>query len=331
MNISVIIPMYNAARTISRCVRSVLCQPDQVLEILLIDDGSEDGTPALCQSLWPDDPRVRLLFQAHGGVSAARNRGLNEAKGDWILFLDADDALAEGALAAFEPYLGGDFDAICGRVARGTRAGARARAEGLAAIYGADRRRALFDRVLADPTNELTCHAWLFNQRLRRAKGVAFDPQLRFGEDSDWVLRFLRVCGRVCFIPQTVYLYTVSNESTLHHWRPGKTEGFLRTIERLAATPVAGERNWPAFVLTNLLLILTHDTFHPDNPASAGEASREVRRLCARPVIAEALRRADWAAFSLPRRLVLLCLKHGWLSPVRWAVRLRQYQNNHAR
>lgn len=91
--VSVIIPIYNSEQFLKLCVQSVSCQTYRELEILLIDDGSEDKSPELCRQFKEEDSRIRLIPQDHGGVSAARNRGLNAADGKYVFFLDSDDAI----------------------------------------------------------------------------------------------------------------------------------------------------------------------------------------------------------------------------------------------
>lgn len=91
--ISVIIPVYNREAMLEECVRSLQRQSYGHLEILLIDDGSTDGTPALCRRLAEEDSRIRLLRGAHEGVSAARNLGLEAAAGAYLFFLDSDDVI----------------------------------------------------------------------------------------------------------------------------------------------------------------------------------------------------------------------------------------------
>ena len=91
--VSVIIPAYNAADVLERCVRSVLAQTYARFEVLLVDDGSRDGTPELADALAREDGRVRVVHKENGGVSSARNAGLDEARGEWLTFVDADDYL----------------------------------------------------------------------------------------------------------------------------------------------------------------------------------------------------------------------------------------------
>ena len=89
MNISVIIPTHNRAHTLQRAIDSVIEQNTPVSEILLIDDGSSDGTGDLIQDLYPD---IKYIYQPQHGVSNARNKGIEMARGEWIAFLDSDDS-----------------------------------------------------------------------------------------------------------------------------------------------------------------------------------------------------------------------------------------------
>ena len=89
--VSVIIPIYNTEKYIKRAVDSVLSQTYQNFEILLINDGSSDGSSGICENLSNQDKRIRYFYQKNQGVSVARNLGLKKAKGDYIFFLDSDD------------------------------------------------------------------------------------------------------------------------------------------------------------------------------------------------------------------------------------------------
>lgn len=91
--VSIIVPAYNAERWLPAAVRSVLAQTEQDWELVLVDDGSTDATPGLCDGYVASDARIRVEHTPNAGVSAARNRGLKLCRGQWILFLDADDVM----------------------------------------------------------------------------------------------------------------------------------------------------------------------------------------------------------------------------------------------
>lgn len=106
--ISVVIPAYNYAKTLSRAVESVLAQlGEAAAELIVIDDGSTDSTPQVVAALQAEHPgRFRAIRKDNGGLSSVRNHGIRETKGQYLMFLDADDELAPGALAAVEEHLG---------------------------------------------------------------------------------------------------------------------------------------------------------------------------------------------------------------------------------
>lgn len=91
MLVSVIIPVYNVEQYLCECVNMVLQQTYHRLEVILVDDGSTDGSPALCDDYQQQDGRVRVLHKQNGGLSDARNAGLRMSTGEYVLFLDADD------------------------------------------------------------------------------------------------------------------------------------------------------------------------------------------------------------------------------------------------
>ncbi len=99
MKLSVIIPVYRVEATLRRCVESVLCQQVEQMEVILVDDGSPDQCPRLCDEWAQSDPRVAVVHRPNGGLSAARNSGIEMARGEWITFVDSDDWLAPDTYA----------------------------------------------------------------------------------------------------------------------------------------------------------------------------------------------------------------------------------------
>ena len=91
--VSIIVPVYNVERYLNRCIKSIITQEYKELEIILVDDGSLDGCPLLCDKWAEQDKRIRVVHQANSGLSAARNTGLEMMSGEYIAFVDSDDYL----------------------------------------------------------------------------------------------------------------------------------------------------------------------------------------------------------------------------------------------
>lgn len=96
--VSIIVPVYNAEKTLNKCVDSILNQTFQDWELLLIDDGSTDRSGELCNEYAAKDQRIKVFHKKNGGVSSARNIGLDHAKGQWVTFVDCDDWIVDSAL-----------------------------------------------------------------------------------------------------------------------------------------------------------------------------------------------------------------------------------------
>ena len=112
--ISVIIPLYNKELFIERTIKSLLSQTFKEFEAIFVDDGSTDKSPQIVENI--HDNRIKLVRKENGGPSSARNLGVERAKYDWILYLDADDCLLPNALELFVKYINkvGSYDCIFG-------------------------------------------------------------------------------------------------------------------------------------------------------------------------------------------------------------------------
>lgn len=113
--ISVIVPVYNVEEYLSRCVDSILAQTHSNLEVILVDDGAKDASGSICDGYAAQDPRVKVIHKKNGGLSSARNRGLEAAGGEYIAFVDSDDWIEPDAYAhllhIMEKY---DVKLVCG-------------------------------------------------------------------------------------------------------------------------------------------------------------------------------------------------------------------------
>ena len=100
MKVSVIVPVYNIEEYVSYCIESLVGQDYQNLEIILVDDGSKDLSFKICDEWSKRDSRIKIIRKPNGGLSSARNVGLDFATGEYVLFIDGDDYLANGAISA---------------------------------------------------------------------------------------------------------------------------------------------------------------------------------------------------------------------------------------
>jgi len=110
--ISVIVPVYNAEKFIDRCIKSILNQNYNDFEIILVDDGSPDKCPKICDEWAEKDERIKVIHKINGGVSSARNTGLKVAKGEFVTFVDSDDTLYDCALLNMNNLMDSETDFV---------------------------------------------------------------------------------------------------------------------------------------------------------------------------------------------------------------------------
>lgn len=215
--VSVIVPVSNAVLYLKKCVDSILHQGINDFEILLIDDGSTDGSGTLCDQLAEQDSRILVFHKDNGGVSSARNLGVRQAKGEWICFVDADDIVLEGGVKHLVSGVSGDVDMVWGGYevynARGEKTYAvpdrfseyLTGKEGLEMLF-----RPRLYRYLG--------YVWgrLFRRAVLYSSGVCFDEDIVYNEDRLFCARFMCASNAgIRFITTPVYGYIEHQNSAM--------------------------------------------------------------------------------------------------------------------
>lgn len=302
--VEVIIPVYNTAPYVERAVQSALACP--AARVILVDDGSTDGSGDLCDALAAACSRVRVIHQQNLGVSAARNAGLAAATAEYVAFLDADDELLPGAIAGLVSHIG-DSDAIQGLILR--EAPERLLPYREVRLSGGE----VLRRALSDPTRHLLCHGWLLRRSMLTE---CFNPALTMGEDGEWMLRTLLRTERAVLCNLPAYRYTLRADSQLRGGCADVNGAYMRTLATAEPTLTAADmpREAALYRLTHLLLMLTHG----DTEAAL--------RLREQSPFDEDFRRARLPGFSA-RIWTLRLLRRRAYGLVRLAVRLRRRRN----
>lgn len=217
-SVSVIVPAYNAAGTLARCVESLANQTAPPLEILVIDDGSTDATPAVLDRLQARCPAVRVLRQRNAGVDAARYAGMDAARGDYVMFVDADDLLFPDALEAMTQVARRDGSEIVvgDYVRRLDRFGVLRRKDGSIARNRTIEREEFLESWYPGFFGR-DAHGLFYNygkmcmKLYQRAFLLAHRPapsKLRYAEDQLFNLQVFPKAGRISLLAQDVYVYT---------------------------------------------------------------------------------------------------------------------------
>jgi glycosyltransferase involved in cell wall biosynthesis len=281
---SVIVPAYNCARTLSATLRSAVNQTVRDIEIILIDDGSSDATAALMARLADTDPRIRCLYQANQGVSAARNAGIVAAKAPIIACLDADDLWPEHHLATHLARLktnaalgvsfsSADFIDAAGRVV----GAARPQLTDLTA------------RDFLQSNATTTCSTWVVRRAVFDRVGL-FDVFLRRSEDQDWLIR--AAAGGVCIEGTTAAIVSYRTATTgLASDLAGMRAGYVDLLDRVGARAIQLAKIERASALA-----------HEDRYLARQAIRLDLPRRIARGYILSALRQQPSLLWRQPRQ-----------------------------
>lgn len=204
--VSVIIPVYNAGDYLPHCLDSLLQQPFEAFELVLIDDGSTDGSADLADRYARRDARVRVIHQPNQGVSAARNRGLDAARGQYVAFVDADDWVESGYFEQLAAAAEG-YDVLYFGVRR-----SNPRNETLDAFQfeaGNSRQtplKELIGQLAASDSMGLNCLAWIRRELLEKDK-IRFPEGIQLHEDFLFTCLYLLRAGSLAFCSYAPYVY----------------------------------------------------------------------------------------------------------------------------
>lgn len=207
--ISIIVPVYNAEKYIDRCINSIITQSVTDIELILVDDGSPDSCPEICDNWAKKDSRIKALHKKNGGVSSARNCGLDAVSGDLVTFVDSDDTLPDGALGTMAQLMADDIDfVICSH--NEVKLNPKAHIEKEQTFKAQEIKTDKFIEF-----DETTWWPWgkMFRADIIKENNIRFDTNLTFGEDHAFNLLYAKnITGKVCVsskIAYNYYTYTV--------------------------------------------------------------------------------------------------------------------------
>lgn len=213
-----IVPVYNTAQYVERCLDAIMNQalPDDAYEVLVVDDGSTDGSREVIEAVAREYPQVRLLCQENQGVSAARNLALDQAKGRFVQFVDSDDFLMDDMMAPLvQQAADEDLDVLIFNYNWTDAAGHITRA----ACDSASVQPSVMTGVEYLHHHTMTPYVWryLISRDFLNRNGWRFDRGLIVCEDGELIVRFMLKANRVAASDSAPYCYVNRSDSAMHN------------------------------------------------------------------------------------------------------------------
>lgn len=312
--VSFIIPVHNAAGTIEQTVKSIMqdIKEEDSLEILIVENGSTDNSLQVAQRLQGEIPFVKV-FQSPKGASCARNKGIQEASGEWLVFLDADDEFVDGAVPIlFEDARNPKAD-ICFYGHINGKENRPVCDNGVEQFFDGEEIDACRIMMLSNPTRYLQVWAKLIRRNLVVENHIAFNENLRLAEDSDFMLKCMEKANRIAVKKESVYHYVISSSSTIRSFDGSKVKDYMTSMQEtkrgISLDTEALEKAYCKYVLLHFNIAMVRELFCENNKQSFWNKVQLMKTTFKGSFFADAAKKIPAKECLSVRMSAILCIK----------------------
>lgn len=233
--ISIIIPIFNAEKHLSQCLASVTAQTFNSFECILVDDGSTDGSGGMCDQWAEKDSRFRVLHKQNEGVSAARNVGLDTAKGEFILFVDSDDWLEEEYVMEMTRHSKNAELTVSGQIRNYSNGTQKIfKPQQTTSFCLSSENSSIFTQLCKDWLLYAP-HEKLFRRDIIEQHGIRFLKGCSYGEDLTFNFEYLDHVNTISMVDKALYHYRIEEGSLSNRFRPNQFDEDYKQWKILAS------------------------------------------------------------------------------------------------
>lgn len=333
--ISIIVPIYNVEKYLNKCIESIVKQTYENIEIILIDDGSNDNSGIICDEYAKKDNRIIVVHKENGGVSSARNKGLKIAKGEWISFVDADDWIEQifcQTLLNKVTQEQADI-ALCGYNRITDNQIEKINANNQEVFLNSNE---YLVKSLNPQTGFGFCHMKLIKKEV--LKSISFNERIEVGEDALFNIQLSTYIKKAVFLKQPLYNYRINNQSVVKRYDENYANKYLKSMKIIEEyiwqeyneeneENIEIKQNYYNFVAYHIMLIIVNYCYHPDNKMCNAQRKNMLKEVINNDLFIIGLKKSNYNNISLTRKITLYTLKHKlyWLTAI--ICKIRQKQN----
>lgn len=230
--VSVVIPVYNAEKTIARTIESVINQTYQDWELIITDDGSKDDSRKICDKYSKKDPRIKVFSIENGGPSRARNYALSKCIGEYIMFLDSDDLYKNNMIKVMiNQILENDCEIVCCNYIK--LQGNKEKTIKNVNDYYEKEKKNLYKFIEYLQNNYLYNVIWnkIYRYDIIRDNNIKFDEEIDMGEDYSFNNIYLKYVNSAKFIKESLYIHTIDVGTISSKYRANEFERRIKNIK----------------------------------------------------------------------------------------------------
>lgn len=322
---SFIVPFFNADKYLSACIESVMAQTSDNWELLLVDDGSTDKSGEICDAYAAKNEKIYAFHQPNSGVSVARNVGLTNAKGEWLIFLDADDFVEKDLCERMNKVITDEIDMVFytyyeDMADKQKKHIKKDMEENATAVWGEEEitlmQKAILYKHLCNFTSAGSPWAKAFKKSLIEEYGIGYVKGIKKGQDHLFNFEVFEHAKKAVFLNAPLYHYRINSESVRHKYNPNIVpiikslydnkwkliEKYHKDEEYVTYFYYGAFRQ---FMIDSML-----NFCHPDNPKSYGERRKEFLLATKEEPFQTSLKRANLKGWPKKERILGFMFKH---------------------
>ena len=327
IKISIIVPIYNAEKYIRRCIESILKQTYPNIELILINDGSNDKSLEICEEYKKNDERIVLVNKNNEGVSVARNTGIEKATGELISFVDADDYLERSFLQELlnimnkynVKYVTCGYNRVYDNYVEQIN-------NNLSEILMTSDE--YLNKILNVQTGYGFAHMKLINKSV--IGDIRFDKTLKVGEDALFNVMLCQKLDKVVIFNKPLYNYYFNPNSVVRKFDENYYQKYLKSMEKMTSyinnkyiNDYEINQNLQNYIAYHILLICVNYCYHPENKENNRKKLKEV---CKKEIFKKAIQESSYNDMSITRKISLFTLKHNLYLIMELICKIRQKQ-----
>jgi len=326
--VSVVVPIYNKEKFLRKCVGSLQKQTIKDIQIILVNDGSNDGSLAICKELAAQDRRITVLDQKNGGVSAARNSGLAVAEAAYVGFVDPDDWVESDMYESMLRALTETASDVClCNISEDRGDQHRVSPIGVSGIVEeTEIVEEIVSKVIASPDLNRgkgnimgsSCRL-LLKRELLIKNGIRFPEGIPLMEDTIFCVEAFLKSRRICIEDSSFYHYEKYGSSATNAYLENSfalQQQFHRLLENIVVREgqEASLREELDMRYISMAISAISNEMNPNNPKAAGEKRRTIRAICADRRLQSILADFNMEGYTFRKKTVLQAMRHKWVS-----------------
>lgn len=335
--VSFVIPAYNVGKYIENCIHSIIHQTIPSWELILVDDGSTDTTPDICDKYANLDARIHVIHQENQGSAVARNSGFDVACGQWVAFIDGDDWIEENYIEILQSYMKDEYDFIMYSYdeVHGTTVKNKYCSEENIILDKNDFHLLVMDVIDTEQRMKKVAASrsqfWtkLYNRQFLLKNGIRSDAKLRMSQDVMFNLCVYNHAKKAIFLPKKLYHYRILGNSTCHRYSEDQVARIKCIMEAIGSyidktdLGQAGTLLYQKRILVSLVNSCILDFCHKNNPNRYRERKKQFLKLKSEEPFCSAFTTTVIREFSFQKQVCMWLVKWNWFGLLTIILRMK--------